>query len=104
MLLLFVMMVFLVVGKGGTNKTDVGKEDVKTENGSENKNHNKRIIHDNNDPDDIDIKIDTDIDMITVHTADHQLSINLLGECCSWHCLLTILNCGDLGLTSASCW
>ena len=103
MLLLFVMMVFLVVGKGGTNTTEVGKEYDKTENGSENKNHNKRIIHDNNDPDDIDIKIDTDIDMITVHTADHQLSINLLGEYCSWHCLLTILNYGDLGLTSASC-
>ena len=47
-------------------------------NESENRNNNKRIIHDNNE--DIDIKIDTDIDMITVHTADHQLSINLLGK------------------------
>ena len=38
----------------------------------------KRIVNFQS-PDDIDIQIDTS--QITVHTADHQLSINLLGRC-----------------------
>ena len=40
--------------------------------------YDRRVI-DEQDPTDIDIKVDTN--QITVHTADHQLSINLLGKC-----------------------
>jgi hypothetical protein len=39
--------------------------------------YSKRVV-DTQDPGDIDIEIDTN--QITVHTADHQLSINLLGK------------------------
>ena len=76
--------IFLKYPKGGSSLIgDFSKfmflfSNALPKNESENRNNNKRIIHDNNE--DIDIKIDTDIDMITVHTADHQLSINLLGK------------------------
>ena len=95
MLLLFMMMGACLGAVGGdNNESDAAPENTV----SENKNNNKRIIHDNNDPDDIDIKIDTDIDMITVHTADHQLSINLLGEYSnSISCGIWFLNSGIWG-------
>ena len=77
-MILWMMMITLVTAEPTRNKSELVKEDSEYKNESENRNNNKRIIHDNNE--DIDIKIDTDIDMITVHTADHQLSINLLGK------------------------
>ena len=43
--------------------------------------YHARVIE--QDPGDIDIEIDTN--QITVHTADHQLSINLLGRFFAHH-------------------